>query len=99
MMMPVCTVCWSRPVIRAARVGEQRAVVLNALYLKPFAASASRVGVGTGPPNELEAPKPTSSVRMTRILGAPSGAFTGCGKSDFEFSVVRPMTPLNTGSG
>ncbi len=99
MMMPVCTVCWSRPVIKAARVGEQSAVVLNALYLRPRAASASSVGVGTGPPNVPEAPKPTSSVRITRIFGAPAGAFTGWGKSDLEFAVVRPMTPLNTGSG
>ena len=99
MMMPVCTVCWSRPVISAARVGEQRAVVLKALYLRPFAASASSVGVGTGPPNVPEAPKPTSSVRITRMFGAPSGAFTGWGKSGFELAVVRPMIPLNAGSG
>ena len=84
MMMPVWTVCWSRPVIRAARVGEHSAVVLNALYFRPLAARASSVGVGIGPPNELEAPKPTSSVKMTRIFGAPSGAFTGWGKSDFD---------------
>ncbi len=49
MMTPVWTVCWSRPVIKAARVGEQSAVVLNWLYLRPFAAKASSVGVGTGP--------------------------------------------------
>ncbi len=99
MMMPVCTLCWSRPVMSAARVGEQSAVVLNALYFRPFAASASRVGVGIGPPNALEAPKPTSSVKMSSTLGAPSGAEIGCGKSGLESSVVRPMTPLNGGSG
>ena len=33
-MMPVCTVCWSRPVISAARVGEQSAVVLNCVVLE-----------------------------------------------------------------
>src|SRR5271165_2484645 len=85
--------------MRAARVGEHKAVVLNSLYLRPFAASASRVGVGTGPPNALEAPKPTSSVRISSTFGAPLGAFTGWGKSDFESAVVRPMTPLNGGGG
>ena len=52
---------------------------------EPFAASASSVGVGIGPPNALEAPKPTSSVRMSSTLGAPSGAEIGCGKSGLEF--------------
>src|SRR5271170_390129 len=74
-----------------ARVGEHSAVVLNSLYFRPFAASASKVGVGTGPPNTLEAPKPTSSVKISSTLGAPAGADTGCGKSGFESSVVRPI--------
>ena len=37
-------------------------------------ASWSIVGVGTGPPKVDEAAKPTSSVRMSRTFGAPSGA-------------------------
>src|ERR1700733_9852976 len=57
------------------------------------------VGVGTGPPNVLLAPKPTSSVRMRRIFGAPLGALTSCGKSLVDSSTVRPMCPLNGGSG
>jgi hypothetical protein len=45
----------------------------------PFAANRSNVCVGTGPPNVLVAPKPTSSVRMSRIFGAPFGAVTPLG--------------------
>jgi hypothetical protein len=33
-----------------------------------------------GPPKVLAAPKPTSSVRISRILGAPAGAFGGSGQ-------------------
>ena len=75
-------------------MGEQSAVVLNSLYLIPFAASASSVGVGIGPPNALEAPKPTSSVRMSKMLGAPAGGWIGCGKSGFEFSRRSPDLAL-----
>src|SRR5450755_3186419 len=57
------------------------------------------VGVGTGPPNVLLAPKPTSSVRISRIFGAPLGALTSCGKSLVESPTVRPMCPLNVCSG
>src|ERR1700733_7872286 len=57
------------------------------------------VAVGTGPPNVLLAPKPTSSVRMRRTFGAPFGALTSCGKSLVDSSTVRPMCPLNGGSG
>src|ERR1700722_19012432 len=57
------------------------------------------VGVGTGPPNVLLAPKPTSSVRMRRTFGAPLGALTSCEKSLVDSSTVRPMCPLKGGSG
>src|ERR1700733_1694052 len=57
------------------------------------------VGVGTGPPNVLLAPKPTSSVRIRRTFGAPLGALTSCGKSLVESSTVRPMCPLKGCSG
>src|ERR1700680_3281609 len=57
------------------------------------------VGVGTGPPNVLLAPKPTSSVRMSRIFGASLGALTSCGKSLVDSSTVRPMCPLKVCSG
>jgi hypothetical protein len=52
-------------------VGEQRAVVWKRLYFKPPAASFSAVGVWQGPPKALEEPKPASSMRMIRTLGAP----------------------------
>src|SRR5262245_2097470 len=90
---------WLRPVSRDARVGEHRAVVWKWLYLRPFFASASRVGVLQGPPKVLLAPKPTSSSRISRTLGAPLGACTGCGKSDFESLARRLIVPLNGGGG
>ena len=55
-------------------MGEHSAVVWNSVYRRPSLASRSMVAVGTGPPNVLLAPKPTSSVRMSRIFGAPLGA-------------------------
>jgi hypothetical protein len=55
----------------------------------------SNVGVGIGPPNVLLTPKPTSSVRMSRMLGAPLGVLTSCGKSFVGSLSVRPMWPLN----
>ena len=47
------------------------------LYLSPFAASRSAVGVAQGPPKALEAPKPQSSIRTTSTFGAPSGGRSG----------------------
>src|SRR5215831_19881131 len=57
------------------------------------------VGVGIGPPKVLEAPKPTSSVRIKRTFGAPCGAWTSFGKSGVDPLTVRPILPLNGGSG
>src|SRR5262249_27340119 len=99
MMTPVAQLWWLRPVIRAARVGEHRAVVWNRLYLIPRLASLSKVGVGMGPPKVLAAPKPPSSVMMSRTLGAPLGALTSLGKSGLESEAVRPTSPLKGGSG
>ena len=62
-------------------------------------AKRSNAGVGIGPPNGLLAAKPTSSVRMSRMFGAPLGAFVSCGKSRVESFGVRPMCPLKGGSG
>src|SRR5690348_15491977 len=76
-MTPIPTVWWLRPVSKAARVGAHRAVVWKRLYLRPFAASRSAVGVAHGPPKALEAPKPTSSSRTTSTFGAPSGGRSG----------------------
>src|SRR3954462_1667066 len=77
-MTPIPTVWWLRPDSRAARVGAHSAVVWKRLYVRPFAASRSAVGVTHGPPNALEAAKPTSSSRTTSTLGAPAG---GCSDS------------------
>src|SRR5262245_17320438 len=99
MMQPVAQVWWLRPAMSAARLGEQRAVVCMRLYFSPLAASLSIVGVGIGPPNVLDAPKPTSSVRISRTLGAPLGAWTSLGKSGFESLSVGPILPWNGGSG
>src|SRR4051794_41916633 len=76
-MTPIPTVWWLRPVRSAARVGAQRAVVWKRLYFSPCAASLSAVGVAHGPPNALEAAKPTSSRRMTSTFGAPVGGRSG----------------------
>ncbi len=60
---------------------------------------AIRVDVGTGPPKVLIAPKPTSSVRISRIFGAPLGALVSGRKSRVESFGVRQMWPLKGGSG
>jgi hypothetical protein len=57
------------------------------------------VVVGIGPPKVEEAAKPTSSVRITRIFGAPFGAETPFGKSGVESLEVRPIFPLKDCSG
>ena len=58
-------------------MGEQRAVVWKREYFSPFFARRSKFGVSHGPPKALEAPNPTSSIRTTRTLGAPSGGRSG----------------------
>src|SRR5215471_13410765 len=98
-MLPIPTLWWLRPVRSAARVGEHSAVVWNSLYLKPLFAKRSRVGVAIDPPKVLAAPKPVSSVMMSKTFGAPCGAVTAFGKSGVESLALRPMTPLNCGCG
>ena len=66
-----------RPVSNADRVGEHNAVVWNRMYFSPLAASRSKFGVLHGPPNALDAPKPTSSMRMIRTFGARAGGRNG----------------------
>jgi hypothetical protein len=61
---------------RAAWVGEQSAVVWKRVYFSPRAATFSKVGVRTGPPKALDAPKPTSSMSSTTTFGAPSGGIS-----------------------
>src|SRR5215468_6225891 len=58
-----------------------------------------KFGVSMGPPNVLLAPNPTSSVRISRIFGAPAGASTPFGKSGLESFTVRPIFPLKGASG
>src|SRR5438477_8038034 len=87
----------------AARVGEQSAVVWKRVYFSPCPASRSAVGVRHGPPNALEAPKPTSSSRITRTFGAPVGGRNGLIGGNFVLGslasyVVRP-TGLRSGIG
>src|SRR5262249_3371553 len=98
-MLPMPTLWWLRPVRSAARVGEHSAVVWNSLYVKPLFARRSSVGVGIGPPKVLAAPKPVSSVMMSKTLGAPFGAVTSFGKSGVDSLALRPITPLNCGCG
>src|ERR1700722_19770378 len=72
-MPPMPAEWWLRPVNRAWRLGEQRAVVWKRLYFRPPAASFSALGVTQGPPKALADPNPASSIRMMRTLGAPFG--------------------------
>src|SRR5262245_40190850 len=58
-----------------------------------------KLGIWIGPPKVLVAPKPTSSVRINRTLGAPTGASTPFGKSGVESLRVRPIFPAKGGSG
>src|SRR5512147_565570 len=72
-MLPMPAEWWLRPVNKACRVGEQRAVVWKRLYLRPAAANFSAFGVWHGPPNALDDPNPASSIRTIRTLGALEG--------------------------
>src|SRR3954467_10427460 len=76
-MTPMPTEWWLRPDSNAARVGAHNAVVWKRLYFRPFPASRSAVGVAHGPPNALDAAKPTSSSNTTSTLGAPAGGRSG----------------------
>src|SRR4051794_5728999 len=76
-MTPMPTEWWLRPDNSAARVGAHSAVVWKRLYFRPSPARRSAVGVAHGPPNALEAAKPTSSSRTMSTLGAPTGGRSG----------------------
>src|SRR5262245_42919715 len=102
-MPPMPTVWWLRPDSIAARVGEQSAVVWKRLYLSPFLASRSAVGVRHGPPNALDAPKPTSSSRTISTFGAPVGGRSGVIGGNLVFgslaSYVVRLTGFRSGIG
>src|ERR1044072_4163929 len=90
-MTPIPTEWWLPPVSKAARVGAHSAVVWKRLYFRPFPASRSAVGVAHGPPNALEAAKPTSSSRRTSTLGAPAGGCSGSAPAHPEGSNKRTV--------
>src|SRR5271165_2783098 len=59
----------------------------------------SRDGVGTTPPNVPGALKPTSSVMISRTLGAPFGGTTRGGHQGVDSEALSLITPPNFGSG
>src|SRR5208337_1535091 len=59
----------------------------------------SIVGVGITPPKVEGAPKPTSSVMISRMLGAPSGGTIRGGHHDFDWTAFRLIVPPNGSSG
>src|SRR5271167_3887523 len=59
----------------------------------------SIVGVGITPPKVDGAPKPTSSVMISRMLGAPAGGTIRGGHHDFDWAAFRLIVPPNGRSG
>ena len=94
-MTPKPTEWWLRPVSSAARVGEHSDVVWKFVYRSPLAASRSSVGVGITPPKVDGAPKPTSSVMINRMLGAPLGGTIRAGHAGLDCSAFSPICPWN----
>src|SRR5207237_8369504 len=62
---------------KGARVGAPGPFVWRLFYFRRLRARRSAVGVAHGPPNALEAAKPTSSSKTTSTLGAPTGGRSG----------------------
>src|SRR5471030_3146700 len=56
-------------------------------------------GVGMTPPKVPGAPKPWSSVIMSRTFGAPFGGTTRGGHHAFDSVAFSLITPPNAGSG
>ncbi len=59
----------------------------------------SMAGVGITPPKVLGAPKPESSVMISKTLGAPLGGTTRGAHHGFDCNASSLMTPPNFGSG
>src|SRR5271170_7041903 len=59
----------------------------------------SIAGVGIMPPKVDGAPKPTSSVMISKIFGAPFGGTTRAGQADFDWEALRLIWPWNGGGG
>jgi hypothetical protein len=64
-----------------------------------LAAIRSSDGVGITPPKVLGAPKPTSSVKISRMFGAPLGGTTRGGHQGFDSRALRFISPPNFGGG
>src|SRR5215470_2239480 len=96
---PKPTEWWLRPVMSAARVGEHSAVEQKLVKRSPLAATRSSVGVGTTPPKVDGALKPTSSVMMSRIFGAPFGGTTRAGQAGLDCNAFSSISPWNRCGG
>src|SRR4029077_11258930 len=59
----------------------------------------SSVGVGMTPPKVAGAPKPTSSVIISRIFGASFGGTTRAGHAVFDCRAFRLISPWNGAGG
>src|SRR5271169_3062511 len=55
----------------------------------------SSAGVGMTPPKVDGAPNPTSSVRISKMFGAPFGGTTRAGQAGFESAALRLIWPSN----
>src|SRR5262249_25649102 len=88
-----------RPVMSAARVGEQSAVECICVYRSPAFAMRSSAGVGMTPPKVDGTPYPESSVMMRRTLGAPFGGTMRGGHQALDCRALSLITPPNAGSG
>ena len=98
-MTPKPTEWWLRPVIAAARVGEQSEVEKMRLKRSPSSASASIAGVGMTPPKVLGTAKPASSVMIIRMSGASFGGTTRGGHQGVDCSASSLITPPKAGAG
>jgi hypothetical protein len=59
----------------------------------------SSAGVGITPPKAEGAEKPTSSVMISRMFGAPAGGTICAGQKGFDWAALSLISPLNGGGG
>ena len=57
----------------------------------------NNAGVGTGPPNVPQVPKPTSSSKTKTMFGAPAGACVVGIAVGFDSGIVAPISPAYGG--
>jgi hypothetical protein len=62
-------------------------------------AMRSSAGVGITPPKVEGAEKPTSSVMINRMFGAPLGGTTSAGQYGFDWSALVLISPPNCCGG